>query len=181
LTADSEKIAMMAIYISLNNFYFTQKSTIMNIVAHSDKTTSTQQATLRGIATQCQYAGGYGVLLARSIYQSYDTNHNLTDATYAAIDALCSGGRTTPVEKGKNTLISVQPNPANDYLQVVINGDNTKGLITLTDITGRLVFETPTTGNVTPISTERLTNGIYYIVVNTEGQVSKTLKVVITH
>ena len=48
-------------------------------------------------------------------------------------------------------------------------------------ITGRLVFETPTTGNVTPISTVRLTNGIYYLIVNTEGQVSKTLKVVITH
>jgi hypothetical protein len=47
--------------------------------------------------------------------------------------------------------------------------------------TGRLVFETPTTGNITPISTERLTNGIYYIVMSTEGQVSKTLKVVITH
>jgi hypothetical protein len=76
--------------------------------------------------------------------------------------------------------LSVSPNPATDVVNVKVNlVDPSKASeLTVTDMTGRVVYTETITGAVATISTEALESGIYIINVK-NGDLTSTSKVTV--
>lgn len=156
-------------------------SIILNMQANGTAATENQQITLQNIASQCRYAGGFGVLLARSLYHSYDVNNLLTAVACAAIDEACSTERNSPIFQHFSTVVIASPNPADDFMRITVAGEIGRGTIFMTDLTGRVVYNTPVSGSTTNIPTTKIPDGLYYLVVHSEGDIFQPVKVVITH
>jgi hypothetical protein len=156
-------------------------SIILNMQANGTAPTENQQITLQNIASQCRYAGGFGVLLARSLYHSYDVNNLLTAVACAAIDEACSTERNSPTFQHFSTVVIASPNPADDFMRITVAGEIGRGTIFMTDLTGRVVYNTPVSGSTTNIPTAKIPNGLYYLVVRSENSIFQTVKVIITH
>jgi hypothetical protein len=72
--------------------------------------------------------------------------------------------------------IAIYPNPAQNEITIdASNTSNVYDLILITDITGKIIFETATGGNkITAINLESFANGIYHArMVSTTGTTVK--------
>jgi hypothetical protein len=61
----------------------------------------------------------------------------------------------------------VFPNPANDKLTIVIKEENSKN-ITITDVLGRVLFQTKTEETQLTLDISGFSNGLYFVSVQTE-------------
>lgn len=79
-----------------------------------------------------------------------------------------------------NSNLSVSPNPATDMINVSVNvvDPSKTSELTVTDMTGRVVYTETITGSATAISTESLEAGIYIINVK-NGDLISTSKVTV--
>jgi hypothetical protein len=86
-----------------------------------------------------------------------------------------SGFGPDGIQKNENTLLSVYPNPATDYILVDSKDLSTNASIVIYDTFGRMVINQPIKGKV---SVKDLSNGIYYYTINNNGKVA-TGKVIV--
>lgn len=76
--------------------------------------------------------------------------------------------------------LKIQPNPANNMVQVNVTREVVGGSIKLMDMQGRSLFETPVTSTVLKLETTELANGIYLVQLsNGHGKLTKRL--IVTH
>ncbi|HRG87659.1 MAG TPA: T9SS type A sorting domain-containing protein, partial [Chitinophagales bacterium] len=76
--------------------------------------------------------------------------------------------------------LKIQPNPANNMVQVNVTREVVGGSIKLMDMQGRNLFETPVTSTVLKLETTTLANGIYLVQLsNGHGKLTKRL--IVTH
>lgn len=80
--------------------------------------------------------------------------------------------------KSENENIMLYPNPADDEFMVFL-GPNTKTLIRLYDLNGKLIYFKDTSQNSEVINSSRLSNGIYFLHINGENNAVK--KIIIKH
>jgi hypothetical protein len=74
----------------------------------------------------------------------------------------------------KQMEISVFPNPASDVLNIRTEENVEKGLITISDVTGKVVCESVMQGNNTSVNLSQLQGGVYiYKIVNESGAILK--------
>lgn len=85
-------------------------------------------------------------------------------------------GNTGITEKGFESTVSVYPNPANDLVIVKSIPDNSK--VSVTDVTGKIVFRAAAVGEQTSISTADFENGIYFIRIESNGNIANKKLVV---
>lgn len=79
-----------------------------------------------------------------------------------------------------NLRMVVYPNPAIDVLSLAVNIDQINGLsCKLFDITGKLVSKNiKINTSETKISMQELSHGVYFLIVNKEGNSIKTFKII---
>jgi hypothetical protein len=80
------------------------------------------------------------------------------------------------VEEVNATNLSVYPNPASDV--ITVTSSLSEGMITITDVSGKLVKTVELNGLSTSLNTSGLNNGVYYITVS-NGTSTSTEKVVV--
>lgn len=104
---------------------------------------------------------------------SYTNNSKTKDMVW-----YCPQGWGVSVADINSSNLSVSPNPATDVINVSVNVvDPSKASeLTVTDLTGRVVYTETITGSATTISTEALEAGIYIINVK-NGDLTSTSKV----
>lgn len=77
--------------------------------------------------------------------------------------------------------VNIYPNPANSYLIIdTDDADGMKKLITLTDLSGRIIHSQNTFSRKTLLNTEGLANGIYLIILTAQSN-NITKKIIIRH
>lgn len=116
--------------------------------------------------------------------QYYDTTLNISRnflAKYVCGDAMnCSYGPTitsvNDVEKTSD-LISVYPNPATNYTEILFNENNQGAEFNLYDIHGKLISSQMITGTKITLNRNNLPSGIYFIRI-TNGEKVQTSKLV---
>jgi hypothetical protein len=116
--------------------------------------------------------------------QYYDTTLNISRnflAKYVCGDATnCSYGPTiTSVNdlKEVNNLISIYPNPATDFAEILFNENNYGSEFNLYDIHGKLISSQTITGTKITLNRNNLPNGIYFIRI-TNGEKVQTSKLI---
>ena len=147
---------------------------------------STQFSVIKEIAEQCPGIGGDAVYRARVLYQlEEERNFDQED--------LCSGKAKnfpTPETNGAGKPeatggINLFPNPCKDYLSVEIGEQYTGQTLELSmyNLNGNKVKNATiiADGSTPVINIADLTNGVYYCHIKRDGNIEKTLRVVIMH
>ena len=82
----------------------------------------------------------------------------------------------------QSSVLAVYPNPCDDKLNIVINASTINACLHLTDVTGKVVFQTQLEMNngssVQSISTDQLYSGIYFLQLKSENKLFEVVKVV---
>lgn len=147
------------------------------------KGTSTSNLTLVGTYNNGSYPPSYitnttgGVLKVEFRSDSY-----LQNAGFSA--EWTSNGYETPIAVTENRVLDFEtfPNPANTTVDVVVSRDFKGGKVRITDMTGRTVLLKDINENVevTTLSTENITSGIYLITLYNQKEISSK-KLIIKH
>lgn len=92
------------------------------------------------------------------------------------------GNQMTGLKNNKSNAISfdVYPNPANQTATITLKNNSEKALITITDLTGKTIFNTESVENTIKIDCSAFNNGLYLVNIST-SKGSNTTKLVITH
>ncbi|MCC7506501.1 MAG: right-handed parallel beta-helix repeat-containing protein, partial [Saprospiraceae bacterium] len=101
----------------------------LSLLATGSEMDPADESSIVSVAEQCRYAGGFGVLLARSM---------LPDGEYNDEEA-CSERSALEARTGSNTELLIVPNPARDQVIVQIGESFEKAQITLYDAIGLMV------------------------------------------
>ena len=100
------------------------------------------------------------------------------DANLPGDPSVCS---LNTVQQSMPLNISIQPNPANDILQIKITDDNIKK-VTLFDVSGKLISELQgANSNEVTIQLKDISNGIYFCKVETNNNNSSLKKIIVMH
>ena len=81
---------------------------------------------------------------------------------------------TTAIQDQNGLDFETFPNPANTYVSIIVPKDFRGGEVRITDMTGRTVLtqELGSNGEITTLSTENLTSGIYLITLSNQKVIS---------
>ncbi|MEO8147544.1 MAG: SBBP repeat-containing protein [Bacteroidia bacterium] len=101
-------------------------------------------------------------------------NGNRSDIFIVKLD---STGTTGLAEQTPINNITLYPNPATDYLTIKTNS-NKKHVITITDITGKIIYTTTTLSDKTIINTKDFSQGVYAVSVQTADFI-ETKKIIV--
>ncbi|PQJ09924.1 hypothetical protein CJD36_014560 [Flavipsychrobacter stenotrophus] len=117
-----------------------------------------------------------------SILSNWDDNGQST--TVGGVDDfyIMDKGDNTSVTNVELIKANVHPNPANDRLDIVLEGNDNKGYIELYDLSGKEIYNLsiePGKSNFS-INTGTITPGVYSLVIQT-GKMIECKKVVIAH
>jgi len=75
--------------------------------------------------------------------------------------------------------ISVSPNPTSDFLKIKVTKEDVTGLqFLLLDINGKLILQKNLEGNETSLSIDKLTDGLYILMIKEGPKELKTFKVI---
>ena len=87
--------------------------------------------------------------------------------------SLCSknGDEIVTATTGIDFNVDLYPNPASDYINIKLDGTIgvQDALVKITDINGKIVFDSFLTGNEMKFNTEHLANGVYQFVLKIDG------------
>jgi hypothetical protein len=75
-----------------------------------------------------------------------------------------------------SSLISVYPNPFNDYISITVSSEVELTRAVITNVAGQLVKEVINPNN--KIATSELNNGVYFISLHTENGIAKTQRII---
>jgi hypothetical protein len=93
---------------------------------------------------------------------------------------ICNGGVLLEKKQTADIDISLYPNPATSSLTITYNGPLSKdAYIFIYDLTGRLMYACPLTGNETTISVANLSQGMYICRINANGHETVSRKLVV--
>lgn len=123
--------------------------------------------TLKSIAKQCAYDGGYGVYSARVLLSTVDSTVYTDNCEGKAKSAL----KLATTSESEIIKAGIYPNPATDKLNVALHLETGQvGQLTLHDLSGRLVLSNALNGVITEIATDMISAGmyIYKITINNE-------------
>ena len=102
-------------------------------------------------------------------------------STYAFDNITISSPLSIDLAAGNSTIdMNIFPNPANASIAVSVN-DEQSYEIKITDVSGRAIMRTLTTGKITKIDTSDLANGIYFVSLEKENSALATRRLVITN
>lgn len=88
--------------------------------------------------------------------------------------------QTASIKKtSTNAILSVYPNPSNDFLQVDLNG-GTEATIKITDVLGNLVYEEKMLASK-KVNIADFKNGVYMVTVLTSNGLRTTKRIVVKH
>jgi hypothetical protein len=76
--------------------------------------------------------------------------------------------------------VSIAPNPANAYVKVKTSGTE-ESTIKVVDVLGNVVLKETVMGSSKTINTESFRNGVYFVIVESEGQKPINRKVIVRH
>ncbi len=174
--------------LSVSDVWSTNMKTVLATVLGIQTTGTTpsaaQSAQLLAIAQQCRHSGGIAVSMARSLVVAYPNGLTLpSEEAYAAIDNTCpaAGGERTERDIENSAQVSLQPNPAGDYTTVDFGIVPTDGRIVVTDLSGKVVFNTTITDRTYRLSTASWVDGLYFVQVSNGQQPPKAYKLVVLH
>jgi len=163
--------------ISPNTVYESNLKTVVTILTEALANNSgetfdeNQTASLKAIADQCRYSGGYGVVLARTALNK--APHLFDDA------ALCTGGLGPRGDVKKvwataypDIQVTLYPNPAGNAIQVQIPEGVSAGELRLNNAMGARVRTMPVPEGATIISLDLsgLPAGIYLLEATLDGR-----------
>lgn len=132
----------------------------MMIESNDTAYTPNQIHKLQKIAALCPYEFGSGVYSARAILSKFDS------ASYFNECEMPTGGKNKALaftETAKQNVY-VYPNPANDKLSILINGETGQvAYFEVYDLTGKLIASKQLTANtINEISTAEIVSGLYF-------------------
>ena len=144
--------------------------------------TAPQIADLATIAHQCPYLGGDAVYVARSLYARFSNDaYNDTEICGAVgIQARLNNANGTKA-KTKAAFALAFPNPADDVLHLLTSLPYQDGVLTLTNAIGQRELSLTVRGTMNDINLAPLSNGIYFLILQKEGQPTFQQKVVVAH
>lgn len=108
-------------------------------------------------------------------YKLVFTGYNTSTGKIYFYKELLSGA--VGLAETSSVVATLFPNPAKDFIQVVLQTD-AAAVIRISDLTGHLVFDDQTTGQLTLINTSNLANGMYLLQVATQGKISSQRMVI---
>ena len=118
-----------------------------------------------------------GFFESPSITFGTTTLTNVSAVGYSDIFVAKLDGTTGIAEQTPNNGATIYPNPANDYITIKTNS-NKKQVITITDITGKIIYTTTILSEKTIINTKDFSQGVYAVQVQA-GDAVETRKVIV--
>jgi hypothetical protein len=89
---------------------------------------------------------------------------------------------TAAVKEVKNNVsFNVFPNPANDQINVALQGTGNDNTVRLIDVLGNVVFEERMTGAKKQLDVSNYKNGVYILSVYNNGNLLQTKRIVVRH
>lgn len=176
-------------YDTLTNVAGCDSLLTINLIINTVNTTVTQSnnvltANASGANYQWLDCDNGNVIISGETSQSFTPN---ADGNYAV--AITQNGCTDTsicyviLGTGVNQLstvnypLSITPNPATDYITIATR-INTKQVITISDITGKIIYNTTTLSDKTIINTKDFPQGVYAVSVQADGFI-ETRKVIV--
>ena len=170
-----------------SNYYDVNRISLELLATGADSLTAEQFTTISPIAWQCPLEGGDAVYQARVLYH-LNENDIFND------NELCIGLASIYFKEEKNDddeelssiigQMKVIPNPANELVQVHINGVE-KGIsyqVELRDLVGQVLFEERLdNGQTIQMPTAKLPAGIYFCILLEDGILIESNKLIIQH
>ena len=86
---------------------------------------------------------------------------------------------SSPVIGHRSSVLSIFPNPANGYVQILLSENKNGAWLELTDATGRKVLSQLMNGNQTRLNTSALSAGVYLLRVTTTDGMNAVKRVVV--
>lgn len=80
---------------------------------------------------------------------------------------------TGTTETPEETILSIHPNPANDFLQIEFSSKSVGSVITIYDLAGKEIQSKSVTGTLEKIDISRLAKGTYWISIAGLSQTSR--------
>ncbi len=106
---------------------------------------------------------------AENLYIRFDVISNAGNSVF--IDDINLGSYALSVDENFTHLkFDLVPNPAQNLIEVRLAQNVNQGNVSIVDITGRLLLQQPITSSSEQINTSELTNGVYTVIVNSEGR-----------
>ena len=103
-----------------------------------------------------------------------------TDTPEDSVDVLVTTTTLAVKEiKANSPVLTTYPNPADNYLTVTLQSNQTEGFIKMTDVLGKVVLEERISGS-RKFDVEEFKNGVYVLVLTSNG-VSTSKRIVIRH
>ena len=106
--------------------------------------------------------------------------YKVMDGTNAIDSVDISVCKSASVEEIEPFSISVAPNPANSYVKIKTTGVEGASFKVL-DVLGNVVVKESIMGTSKTINTESYKNGVYFIIVEAEGQKPINKKIIVRH
>lgn len=102
-----------------------------------------------------------------------------SDARLDSVDVFyCS---TVSIEEDIKVTVSVYPNPAADFVNVVMENDHNNIDFTLYNILGESVINAKLNAGTNNITVNKLPNGVYFYSILKEGNILETKKLIVRH
>lgn len=144
------------------------------IVSESSVISEEKNSQLRSIAQQCRYQGGVGVAMARAILkmeavQPNDCPDGLQDRNQLQQEAALP----------ESIEAEFYPNPAKNDINIKLTQPLTNGQLRLINLAGQVVRNWNFNGDQIVLPLEGVTNGLYLIEINNEGQFLKRSKITV--
>ncbi|MDX2135062.1 MAG: T9SS type A sorting domain-containing protein [Saprospiraceae bacterium] len=135
---------------------------------------------IRSVADQCPYEGGFAVHWARGLYSRFVSTTSWNDTTLCAVSERAARSEQNRAHGG---ALLLTPNPAGDLLQINTTGFNSEVLLQLVNASGSVVLQTthPAGTHTGQLSVAHLPNGLYFYRSVEQGQITHTGKLVIQH
>ncbi len=133
--------------------------------------TPTQRSSFEGIAAQCRYEGGWGVVMARLM---------LPENTYDD-GVLCGAGARTKngVPKTAEPNIIVFPNPTKDLLNLQIGQPFQEGIGSVYNVQGHLLRSIAFSKEMPQMRNMNLESGIYFLSIALDGKIMPMCRFVV--
>ena len=134
------------------------------------------------IAQQCPSQGGPAVYRARFFVSLFNDSLTYDDFTVCLAQGYYREMSSDLVDVSVNPSLIIKPNPANEQVEILIENYNEKDYsLRISDVTGRNNFYISKIAgdNKTNLNTSRLTQGVYFVLVEDSSGLVLSKKLII--
>lgn len=104
-----------------------------------------------------------------------DNNYSFVSNRWSEYSLPCNNKSTNIFNEYNNVFTNIYPNPANNLISVSVNTECTIDIFT---VSGYRVLSSNLHSGTNEISIENLSAGIYYVNIQSEGKISKNIKLI---